>query len=242
MSNGFEPQIFRQINARGEKYVHDAAGSHIIGYGQSDRVMAADRTTQRQLDQLFNGEQAPPASVVLAAADRTGTHLYGGAVIETAYPRELATKDRDRARMYARLHRTLAAVFVMPEHRGQGIGAQLIDQAAYSALESGARYLDGFVDDRNESADFYRHVGATVMPKDFDGLPARSPDMVSSTDPWGLQGHWFYVDLWARHMVERGRCSRCEGTFEFHDDDGGYLVCTKCGAGARDQQPSQRHG
>lgn len=59
----------------------------------------------------------------------------------------------------------LEDLFVLPEHRGKGIGKALILGVAKTAHQRGCGRLDWSVLDWNESAiGFYRGLGATVMP------------------------------------------------------------------------------
>ncbi len=59
----------------------------------------------------------------------------------------------------------LEDLFVLPEHRGKGIGKMLILRVAKIAHERGCGRLEWSVLDWNESAiGFYRGLGATVMP------------------------------------------------------------------------------
>ncbi|WP_417374300.1 GNAT family N-acetyltransferase [Glutamicibacter protophormiae] len=140
---------------------------------------------------------------------------------------ELISKEPDAARQFATTHRILAALFVLPEARGSGIGRELLSEAAYWALPHGGRYLDGFVDDRNNSADFYRRSGATVVGHNT-GLPARRPTNSELSHYPGIDGTWFYVDAWRMHQGKIN-CARCRDVFEFVDEDGGYLLCPNCG-------------
>jgi GNAT superfamily N-acetyltransferase len=59
----------------------------------------------------------------------------------------------------------LEDVFVLPEHRGAGVGKALLKRVAQIARERDCGRLDWSVLDWNESAiEFYKRIGATVMP------------------------------------------------------------------------------
>ena len=59
----------------------------------------------------------------------------------------------------------LEDIFVLPQHRGKGVGKSLIVHIAKIAHERGCGRLDWAVLDWNESAiRFYRQIGADVMP------------------------------------------------------------------------------
>lgn len=59
----------------------------------------------------------------------------------------------------------LEDIFVLPEHRGRGVGKALLAAVARLAAERGAGRLEWSVLDWNESAiAFYEALGATVMP------------------------------------------------------------------------------
>lgn len=59
----------------------------------------------------------------------------------------------------------LEDLFVLPEHRGDGIGKALITKVAEIAVERGCGRLEWSVLDWNEPAiGFYQRMGATVLP------------------------------------------------------------------------------
>jgi len=59
----------------------------------------------------------------------------------------------------------LEDLFVLPEHRGQGLGLQLLRACAAEAVRQGCPRLDWNVLDWNEPAiGFYRAQGADVLP------------------------------------------------------------------------------
>lgn len=214
---------------RGLRLVHQAAALAITGYSAAGAI---EHTHRRQtgLDRLFTGHgPAPAACTVLAAADRTGNELYGAVIIEAPYYAQIATSDPKRARSLAGLHRTLSAMFVCTEHRGAGLGTHLLREvASWHALRDGVRYIDGFVDDRNDSVDFYRQAGAVVMDRNT-GLPPREPSNTALDHVAAVNGHWFYLDLWQLCAGPMLRCSRCDTVLAFEPADGGRLTCATCG-------------
>ena len=206
--------------------VQTVAAQLIIGYAPPHMVAADDRRRAAQLRRIFGDDTHPEPSIIIGASDDRGMML-GGAVVEPFVSDELISKEPDAARQFATTHRILAALFVLPEARGSGIGRELLSEAAYWALPHGGRYLDGFVDDRNNSADFYRRSGATVVGHNT-GLPARRPTNSELSHYPGIDGTWFYVDAWRMHQGKIN-CARCRDVFEFVDKDGGYLLCPNCG-------------
>lgn len=205
--------------------VQKAAERYIAGYAAPHLVAAEDEQRAAKLVTLFGPDPAPEASIVVAAADDRGM-LAGAAVIEPSVSDVLMSRDHADARKLAMTHRTLAALFVVPGARGQGIGRQLLSEAAYWALPHGGRYLDGFVDDRNDSVDFYRSAGATVVGHNT-GLPARPPTHFPLWHNPSVNGTWFYVDAWRLHQGLI-LCQRCQSVLEFVDEDGGDLRCPIC--------------
>lgn len=212
--------------------VQAAAAEHIIGYAPPHLVAADDRRREEQLARIFKDDEAPEASIIIGASDDRGMML-GGAVVEAFVADELIDGDPEGARRLSTSHRILAALFVLPEARGLGIGRELLQEAAYWALPQGGRYLDGFVDERNDSVGFYRRAGATVVGRNT-GLPPRRPTNSEMRHYPGLDGTWFYVDAWRVHS-EILCCSQCRAVFDFVDEDGGYLRCRNCPVPASEQ-------
>lgn len=175
---------------------------------------------------LFDGVGSPPTpGMVIVAHD--GTRILGGAIVDAENTSYLPASERDTALRLASHHRVLAGMFVVQAARGRGIGRELIDEASVWALRDGARYLDGFVDDRNAgSVKFYQRAGAQVLPHNR-GLPARHPSRVEQSHRHELDGHWFYVDAWERHS-DLVRCRACGGGVMFDPSDGGRLLCPEC--------------
>lgn len=212
--------------------VHAAAARAIPGYGGAGfSGVEYQRDKQARLADLFAGHgPAPDAVTIVAATDERAADVLGAVVVETPFYGEFATTDPDRARALARSHRTLAAIFVDDQHRGAGLGRRLlIEFAAYNlTLHAGARYLDGFVDDRADSVDFYRSVGATVTGHNA-GLPARRPTNTPMNHNPQVNGHWFYLDAWPLFEGPMLLCNRCQNQLTFDPRDGGDLVCATCG-------------
>jgi GNAT superfamily N-acetyltransferase len=60
----------------------------------------------------------------------------------------------------------LEDIFVLPEHRGCGVGKALLQEVARIAVRRGCGRLDWSVLDWNQPAiDFYGRMGASVMPE-----------------------------------------------------------------------------
>lgn len=66
----------------------------------------------------------------------------------------------------------LEALFVAPQHIGQGIGRRLIEHAMHRAREGGARFL--LIQGDPNAADFYRAVGGIeIGERESDSIPGR---------------------------------------------------------------------
>lgn len=208
--------------------VSDTASQVIQGYGRLDA--AAYRSgLQASINTLFDDPtEAPDASITYAAVEPTGG-LYGAAIVEVPHYAELQKTNPENAKSLAEFHRTLAALFVAPTMRRSGLGSQLMSIVTETTLRQGARWVEGFVDDRNGSADFYR-TNATRVQAHNTGLPARWPAQTRMTHPPGLHGHWFHYDLWELYG-DQMQCSHCQGHLKFVPDDGGRLRCAACQIG-----------
>lgn len=213
---------------RAIEVIYAEAERAIVGFGPPQWVEAYNQKLENDLAALFAGHgPAPEATMTVAITDATITEVYGAAMVETPYYEVLAQENPGHARNMARYHRILSGMFVSEQHRETGIGSEALRSAGHVALSSGARYLDGFVDDRTGAAGFYRKVGATVCEHNA-GLPKRSPTNARINHVLSVNGHWFYVDLW-QEFEELMECSQCAGELEYVADDGGRMVCPNCG-------------
>lgn len=217
--------------------VNMAAEEAIIGYAAAGAILDDSRRLAALVHLFPDPSRRPFNSRTLAATEPTGNELFGGAVIEATIPLELMQRDPESVRYVAQFHYVLAAMFVRSDMRHRGVGDALLDAASFEVIKAGGRYLEGFVDERNESVGFYRSSGATVLSRN-QPLPARPPTNVPTTHPHGLNGNWFYIDGWAKHH-QRMECARCEThpRLRFHPDDGGYLSCPNCGTGEAGRSP-----
>lgn len=221
-------EFIQVTSARGLQSVSDTASQVIQGYGQLDA--AAYRSgLQASIDTLFDDPaEAPAASVTYAAVEPDGG-LYGAAIVEVPHYAELQETNPENAKLLAEYHRTLAALFVAPAMRRSGLGSQLMSVVTEMALREGARWVDGFVDDRNGSVDFYRANATHVQPRNT-GLQARWPAQTGMVHPPKLDGHWFHYDLWAMYG-DQMQCSHCQGHLKFIPADGGRMRCETCQIG-----------
>lgn len=220
--------IVKVTEPRARESIYAQAEQTIVGFGPPQWVDAYNQKLEDDLANLFKGHgPAPEATMTLAITDPTNTELYGAAMVETPYYEVLAEENPEHARRMATHNRILSGMFVHEHHRQAGVGSGVLRWAGHLALSSGARYLDGFVDDRMGAADFYRKAGATVCGHSA-GLPGRSPTNSAINHVMEVNGHWFYIDLW-KEFEEDLRCSRCRAALTFVDDDGGRMTCPNCG-------------
>lgn len=207
--------------------IDSAAHDLITGYSRPADLARHRRQLHPQLEQLFADDPRPtPSCFAVVATDEAADTLYGAATLEPFLGEQLLEQDRENARHVAALHRILASLFVMPDERGRGIGSALLDAASLAVVRDQGRYLEGFVDDRDGSADFYRRAGASVTPHN-EPLPPRPPVNLKTTHYPGKDGHWFSVDGWDRHH-DMFLCPECGQPLEFISDDGGSLHCPRC--------------
>lgn len=203
--------------------VHEMAASLIVGYS-ADGLETADRRRGQILRGLFDPTAVlPDVTTILIATD--GLSIFGAAIMQCFVSEELAELHPEIARQMATTHVVLSGMFVVPQARRYGVGAKLIREATALVVHGRGRYLDGFVDERNGSADFYRAVGAQVGVRN-EGLPERQPTRVSLAHP-GNNGHWFYFDCWRIHQSLM-QCSRCGDQLIFVEDNGGHFRCAVC--------------
>ena len=206
----------------------DEASSAFIADYDSPWSLAARRERRRnELDELFADDpSSTPSIFAIAATNEAMDGLCGAALLEPFYGEDLLAQDRDAGRLMARAHRVLAALFVVPNFRGKGIASALLDVASLAVVRDRGRYLEGFVDDHDGSADFYRRAGAAVTSHN-EPLPPRPPVNLKTTHYPGKNGHWFSVYGWERHH-DKIRCSRCGGALDFLPANGGDLRCPRC--------------
>lgn len=199
--NGSGPvEISVEDDAEVIRAVRLASSELIVGFDSQD-LDANDQFRGAIVSKIFDGaeELTPVLSRTLVAWDPEEGGALGAATVESYAPLELLDIPPKEARLIARTHYVLSALWVRDGVRGRGIGSALFEVATRLVVRSGGRYLDGFVDDRNESEGFYIRAGATVGAQDV-GLPARRPTNVMGGHAPELHGRWFYVDC-----VERAR-------------------------------------
>jgi GNAT superfamily N-acetyltransferase len=105
--------------------------------------------------------------------ERLGAHLFGERPVAEAWVAEIeggavvafALFFTNFSTFLAQPGLYLEDLFVLPEHRGRGIGRALLTRLAQLAAERGCGRFEWSVLDWNEAAiRFYERMGATVMP------------------------------------------------------------------------------
>ncbi|MDZ5076101.1 GNAT family N-acetyltransferase [Nesterenkonia sp. HG001] len=188
-------QISSVTSPSRQRKVHALAHQHITGYGSPSHVKRERATYERDLRTAFSGESVPEGDFIGTVASDSGD-LIGGVIIEHCAPRPLLRSSPETGRLYAQHHRNLSGMFVVPEYQGQGIASLLLETAYQVVREQGARYIEGFVDIRHPQAvRVYKHAGFTVTPLN-QGLPPREPTQFTIHHPSGINGYWFYRDLY----------------------------------------------
>ena len=121
----------------------------IIDLAHYERAAHEVRTTTEQLQVALFGPQPAAYALVAESADQ----VVGFAL----YFRNFSTWEGVHG-IY------LEDLYVMPEHRGSGLGRALLTSLAELAVERGYARLDWAVLDWNQPAiDFYRSLGAVAM-------------------------------------------------------------------------------
>ena len=104
--------------------------------------------------------------------DKLRPHLFGAAPVAEAFVAEIDTGIVGFALFFTNFSTFLAQpglyledLFVLPSHRGRGIGEALLTRLAQLAVERDYGRFEWSVLDWNEHAiRFYERMGATVMP------------------------------------------------------------------------------
>lgn len=220
-------QLGRVIRDEESRAVHTLAAEYVHGY-DADRAIASENALTGKLERLFENIGAPPACEKIVAVEHGS--IIGAAILEPSWAEDLPIEDRGDLIDLTRFHYLLAGLFVQTQYRGKEIGRRLLSTACEEALSRGARYVEGFVNDRSGSSGFYRRFGAVMMPHN-EGLPGRSPTYVRRAHtPWD-NGYWFYIDLWSKFaiLVNCPKCGQKE-SLAFDPSLGGFLLCAKCGS------------
>ena len=125
----------------------------IRGLAEYERLTSICVSTDADLDNALFGEQ--PAAEALIARDRdNGRAAVGFALFFQTY-----------STFVGRRGLWLEDLFVVPEHRGAGLGRELLVKLAQIAQRRGCGRFEWAVLDWNASAiRFYESLGATIMP------------------------------------------------------------------------------
>jgi GNAT superfamily N-acetyltransferase len=122
----------------------------IRGLAEYEKLSHRCTATEQSLRETLFGEK-PYAEVLIARLDAAPV---GYALFFHSYSTFMAKPG-----LY------LEDLFVLPEHRGKGVGKALLRRVAQIAHARGCGRLEWSVLDWNEPAiEFYKRLGATVMP------------------------------------------------------------------------------
>lgn len=120
--------------------------------------------------------------------------LVGTGVIHPLYQEALELHEQgasdDYLKQLLKSRRTLTCLAVLDTYRRAGIGRRIVQILADRALAEQARWVTGFMDERNGSPDFYRHVGFTIQQKNQPNPPL-PPTFLREFHPRGVDGWWF---------------------------------------------------
>lgn len=174
-------QLARFDNPEALWSIDEASSAFIADYDSPVSLAVRRKRRRSELDTLFADDPASTPSIfAIAATNEAMDGLCGAALLEPFYGEDLLEQDLDAGRLMARAHRVLAALFVVPNFRGKGIASALLDVASLAVIRDQGRYLEGFVDDHDGSADFYRRAGASVTSHN-QPLPPRPPVNLKTT-------------------------------------------------------------
>jgi len=121
----------------------------------------------RALAEYENLSHAVTGSAEKLAQDLFGPHAAAEALLAEVdnQPLAFALFFHNYSTFLTQRGLYLEDIFVLPEHRGRGIGKALLSEVANIARERGCGRLEWSVLDWNQSAiDFYQSLGANVLP------------------------------------------------------------------------------
>lgn len=223
---GKQLKVNQKITAEVEELMHQHAAEFIPGYKSLDQVQREQEARQRRLDMIMErmgSESVPPATRAYAFHRDDGVAV-GAVITHPQVPDYDASVAVDVDRLYktAMAHQVVSAFFVFPDFRGMGFGAKILDELAELVVDTGARYLEGFVADETQALGFFEQTGANIMPR-YAGLPSRPPANMMLYQPVGMSGQWAYRDLWHTNGL---RCPDCDVVTRCTQDQ--QLVTLRC--------------
>src|SRR5699024_2163468 len=131
-----DPDTMRMVDSAAAEFISDYSPPAQMARGLEQRWSG--------LQSLFAGDPRPvPSIFAVVAVNDAGDGMYGAATLEPFLGEDLASQDREVARNVAALHRVLGSLFVVPDARGDGIGARSwTQQASLSCRTRAATWKD----------------------------------------------------------------------------------------------------
>lgn len=124
--------------------------------------------------------------------------LVGGVFVHPVYMEAIEGQangvDEELLRLMLSSRRTLSGLAVLPDFRRRGLASRLVERVASAARDDGARWLTGFMDEKNGTPDLYRELGFHVGERNRP-LPPLAPAYVRESHPSYVNGWWFHMDL-----------------------------------------------
>ncbi|WP_270411792.1 GNAT family N-acetyltransferase [Microbacterium maritypicum] len=177
--------------------IYKLAESCVSGFS-AGRAASSERHERRRITRLL-----PVDSDGLIAGTRHIGAFRDGKLIAGAFVHPIYLEAIDRIsngvaeetiRLMLASRRTLSGLAVLPEFRRKGIASRLVERAISIARRDGARWLTGFMDEKNGTPDFYRNLGFRVGERNRP-LPPLAPANIREAHPRYVNGWWFHMDL-----------------------------------------------
>ncbi len=215
-----------KITAEVEGLMQQHAAEFIPGYKPLDQIQAEQEARQRRLDVIMQrvGVDWAPSATRAYAFHRDDGVAVGAVITHPQVPDYDVSVAPDPQRLYQLVmaHQVISGFFVFPDFRRMGFGTSMLEHLAEIKVNTGVRYLEGFIGDDTRTLGFFEHAGANIMPP-YAGLPSRPPANMMLYQAVGRTGQWAYQDLWHTNGL---RCPDCDVVTRSSQDQ--QLVTLRC--------------